>query len=207
MKILALSLTLIVGLSSICDAQLISRRTLATQDGMKEMELYGVDFTEVLWYISTPIEIERLSTVDPKSAEGQDLMSKGKINVKGGKIYEIARFTSNATGLYEYQKGDVIGIRFEHGEGRILEFKLTSPKNPSSSNTVKYYELVYKSNRDGSNKKVDYAGAQWDLMMGSYSRLEFKAKVNQKNKANKNRIKGMTKDGSEKETIREKIGL
>lgn len=136
MKNLALLLTFVLGFSTLTDAQLISRRTLATQDGMKEMELYGVDFTEVLWYISTPIELERLSTVDPKSAEGQDLMSKGKINVKGGKLYEIARFTNNATGLFEYQKGDIIGIRFEHGEGRILEFKLTKPKDPSSSSTV-----------------------------------------------------------------------
>jgi len=182
------------------DAQIMSKRRLATENEIFSLELTlgEGNLTEVLWYVSTPIMIQR--EIDrSKVADMKSLMEKGKVKISGGKVYELAQFVSNVSGLYHFKKDETIAIRYENEEARFLEFELADPV----SQDVRYYNLKYQTDADG-NKIVNYGGAEWKLVSGSYAKLEYKAKGNFNAKVQKTKIRGLKKDGSEKKGIFEK---
>lgn len=187
-------------ISSTLFAQLMAKRQPATLDAVMMLELTTQgNLEEILWYISAPIEIQREVEIT-KDLDIQALMATGKLKIVGGKYFELDKFTSNATGLIEYKKDDIIAIRFGNDEGRFLEFKLNEL---SGLETVQYYKLMVKEREKGklSGGKVHYAGSDWDLISGSRVSLEFKAKGNTGNKVQKTKVKGLRKDGTERKGL------
>jgi hypothetical protein len=188
-------------ISSSLFAQLMAKRQPATQDAIMMLELTTQgNLEEILWYISDPIEIQREVEIT-KDLDIQALMATGKLKIVGGKYFELDKFPSNATGLIEYKKDDIIAIRFGNDEGRFLEFKLNEL---SGLETVQYYKLLVKEREKGklSGGKVHYAGTDWDLISGSRVTLEFKAKGNTGSKVQKTKVKGLRKDGTERKGIK-----
>ena len=188
-------------ISSSLSAQLLAKRQAASQDAVLNLELATMgNLNEVLWYISDPIEIERQVEVTAEHVDIKALQDKGSLKISGGKYYEIYRITNGATGLLEYKKDGVIAIRYEQGEGRFLEFKLSEL---SGLETVQYYKLNVKDKEPNklSGGKIHYAGSDWELLSGSRVILEFKAKGNSKSKVQKTKVKGLRKDGTERKGI------
>ena len=184
------------------NAQIMSKRRLATQNEIISLK-FSVDLKEVLWYISIPIEMEREILVT-KDVDMESLRAKGKVKISGGKVYELAKFPFNSSALFEFEKDDIIAVRFEHGEERYLKFKL----EPASKTTdVRYYDLQYTE--EGHTKKVMYGGSEWTLLTSSYARLEYKAKGNMDSKTKKTKVRGLKKDGSERKgvigTVKDKL--
>ncbi len=183
---------LVISLAS--QAQLLSKKKAVTANDITTWDLMEIT-SEIEYYISDPIVIQREVQKDP-NVDYKALMESGKVNISGGKIYEIVQFTNAASGIFEYTKGDIIGIRFEHGEGRILEFQLTEMSGPEN---VQYYKL--KVEKSGSNLSVNYAGANWQVMSGSYVMLEYRSDIDYSSKTQKTKVKGLNKDGSERKGI------
>lgn len=182
---------------SFSQAQILAKRQAASQDAIMNLEVTTLgNLEEVLWYISDPIEIQR-EVEASSNLDIQALQDKGSLKISGGKYYEIYKITNGATGLLEYKKDEVIAIRFEQGEGRFLEFKLSELEGLE---TVRYYKLnVRKENPEKlSGGTIHYAGSEWDILSGSRVILEFKAKGNNKSSVKKTKVKGLNKDGTER---------
>lgn len=194
MKIIIPVLIIILLLPIASKAQLLSKRRIATENEIFKLSL-NVALDEVLWFISSPIEIQREIEV-AKNIDLKALQAKGKVKITGGKIYELAKFTSNASALFEFKKSNIIAVRFEHGEKRYLEFKLT--KSSKYSDT-RYYDLYVRQYK--KKKIVRYAGADWQLISGGYAKLEYKAKGNFNRKTKKTKIRGLKKDGTERKGL------
>jgi hypothetical protein len=193
-----LALAIVITISGSVHSQLMSKRRLATENEVFTMEVtYGEDFlTEVLWFISDPIELIREIEVT-KDLDMKKLMESGKVKMSGGKVYEQAKFTNSASGLFESKNDSSITIRFEQGEGRYLTFVKQEP----TAQDVRYYKLHKVAGADEKGNYVAYAGDVWKLLAGGYVKLEFKAKGNMKAKTQKTRIRGLKKDGSEKKGV------
>lgn len=169
---------------------------------MLEVQSKG-NLDEVVWYITDVIEMER-EVEATSDLDVRKLQEKGKLSIQNGKYYEryvidgtVAR---PATGLLEKKTAESLFIRFEAGEGRFLEFRLTTP---TKNETVRYYKLVVTDIPEGklTGGKVAYAGHQWRLIQGSTVGLQFKAKVSNDNKVNTTKIRGLKKDGTEKKGL------
>ncbi|RLD19622.1 MAG: hypothetical protein DRI71_11560 [Bacteroidetes bacterium] len=189
-------------ISSSLQAQLLAKRQAASQDAIMSLDLATRgNLEEVLWYISDPIEIEREVEIKAEHVDIQALQDKGSLKISGGKYFEIYKITNGATGLLEYKKDGVIAIRYENGEGRFLEFKLSEL---TGLETVQYYKLNVKKADPNklSGGTVHYAGADWNLLSGSRVILEFKAKGNSSSKTKKTKVKGLRKDGTERKGIK-----
>jgi hypothetical protein len=192
---------LITFIFSTSQAQIMVKRQSASQDAIMNLEVATMgNLEEVLWYISDPIEIQR-EVEATENLDIQALREKGSLKISGGKYYEIYKFTNGATGRLEYKKDDVIAIRYEQGEGRFLQFKLSELEGLE---TVRYYKLDVKKDDPTklSGGSVHYAGSDWDLLSGSRVILEFKAKGNNKSSVKKTKVKGLNKDGTERGGIK-----
>jgi hypothetical protein len=195
LALIVLSMTLVINPGT-ANAQ----KQVATQDNVMMLDVQSRgNLDEVVWYVTDDIEIERqveaTSDLDIKK-----LQEKGKLSIQNGKYYERYIVTGSATGLLEKKEGESLFIRFEAGEGRFLEFKLSTPEK---NETVRYYKLVVTDRPDGklTGGNVRYAGHQWRIIEGSYVGVEFKAKISSANKVQTTKIRGLNKDGTEKKGL------
>lgn len=193
MRIAALVLlTIFVSFSS------FAQRTAVTQDKILEWTALGA-VEELQWYISDAIEIRREVQVT-ENLDIKSLLEKGKMNIVGGKYFEIDLFSKSARGNLEYMENNEIAVRLRTDEGRFLVFELTEK---SKLESVAYFKL--KITERDKKKWVHYGGHEWLLMSGSHVILEVKGAGSTKARVQKTKIKGLNKDGSERKTILQKL--
>ena len=191
-KILLYLVLVFTGLNLLCQISLGTQKKVFTVNSKAELEYRGMKMDTVLYYISGEVELKRLISIKDTASGTQN----GKRMVfENGKAYEYKKITKTATGICDKVLKNTFIIRFEIGDGNVLIFK---PEKRSGDEVAKYY-LVSK----GDN--LTYGGYNWEILIGKNTYLYWKPKVKNKNKKSKDKVKGMNKDGSERQTFKDKV--
>lgn len=111
-----------------------SRKVAVNQQLYNQLNSQLVDLKKVQFYTHGRFFLER-----EVSEEGMVALN-GKVRMRNGKQIERIVFKHHTKGILERADGDVLYLRFENGENKVLRFKL---------NTSGYFMLQHDEEKNG----------------------------------------------------------
>lgn len=163
-----------------------------TREDLKELENYEMDLSQITFYTSNEISIQRIIPREGKAIES----TEGYITFDNDRVMSRVVITKGATGILTDIYEDSLKLKFENLEG----YELTFVKDKRKNDIEHCYYLKVSDNRT-----ILYGDEEWSLNWGNSTQLQWKNKETKKTLCSKKRIRGVKPDGTEKKTLKKHI--
>lgn len=185
-----------IGIALTVNAQVIDKvkgvfmqKEFLTEEDLSELEFSDVDLSQVIFYTSSEISIQRNIPRDAKIIGD----TEGNVTFNNGKVMSKVFITKGATGIITQVYADSIKVKFENKEGYLLTFV----KDKRLRDTSNCYYLQVSEDRT-----IRYGPYDWYLNWGNSVCLQWKNKEIKKTTASRKKIRGVKPDGSERKTFK-----